>query len=206
MSHHSEEALFTPGTDSFWEPGNYKRTVKRTEDGFRLCNDLIQLITERAEIEKVYAKNLKTWTKKWAELIEKGPEYGTAEAAWKSVLEEADRRSDIHLSVKDKLLNDVVASIKQWQKDSYHKSMMHIKEKKEFEDNFKKVCLAIIASCLLLPAFPLILHSSAYSLTGSPVPTTTTTITNTTTQVKLILHACLPVYLLTCLPVCVCVR
>lgn len=170
MSHHSEEALFVPGTDSFWEPGNYKRTVKRTEDGFKLCNDLIQLISERAEIEKVYAKNLKTWSKKWLEFIEKGPEYGTAEAAWKAVLEEADRRSEIHVSVKDKLLNDVVASIKQWQKDSYHKSMMHIKEKKEFEDNFKKVCIPIIfwyffPFCLLclffftsLPLIPLLLH------------------------------------------------
>lgn len=141
MSHHSEEALFTSGSDSdsFWEPGNYKRTVKRTEDGFKLCNDLIQLIAERAEIEKAYAKNLKTWSKKWSELIERGPEYGTMEAAWKSVCEESDKRCDLHLNVRDKLLNDVVASIKQWQKDSFHKTMMYLKEKKEFEDNFKKV-------------------------------------------------------------------
>lgn len=139
MSHHSEEALFTSGSDSFWEPGNYKRTVKRTEDSFKLCNDLIQLIAERAEIEKAYAKNLKTWSKKWSELIERGPEYGTIEAACKSVCEEADKRCDLHLNVRDKLLNDVVASIKQWQKDSFHKTMMYLKEKKEFEDNFKKV-------------------------------------------------------------------
>jgi hypothetical protein len=38
----------------------------------RLCTDLSTLIQERAEIEKAYAKSLKTWSKKWGELIEKG--------------------------------------------------------------------------------------------------------------------------------------
>ena len=72
MSHHSEENLLTASGGSFWEPGNYKRTTKRIEDGNRLCTDLIQLVTDRAEIEKNYAKNLKAWSKKWNELIEKG--------------------------------------------------------------------------------------------------------------------------------------
>lgn len=39
---------------------------------FRLCTDLQTLISERAEIEKGYAKSLRTWSKKWADLIEKG--------------------------------------------------------------------------------------------------------------------------------------
>lgn len=138
MSQHSDEAVSGMGTDSFWEPGNYKRTVKRTEDGFKLCNDLVQLIQERSEIEKAYAKSLKTWSKKWNELIERGPEYGTLEAAWKGALEEADRRCDMHLKVREKLLVDVATQIKSWQKDTYHKSMMTIKEKKEFEDSFRK--------------------------------------------------------------------
>lgn len=38
----------------------------------RLCTDLQTLIQERAEIEKAYAKSLRTWSKKWGELIEKG--------------------------------------------------------------------------------------------------------------------------------------
>ena len=36
-----------------------------------------------------------------------GPEYGTTEAAWKAVLVEADRRCELHLRVKDNLLNEV---------------------------------------------------------------------------------------------------
>ncbi|XP_062705575.1 protein kinase C and casein kinase II substrate protein 3 isoform X1 [Aedes albopictus] len=138
MSHHSDDQLLQAGSDSFWEPGNYKRTTKRIEDGYRLCTDLQTLIQERAEIEKGYAKNLKAWSKKWGELIEKGPEYGTTEAAWKGILTEADRLSDLHLKVKDNLCTDVMHQIKVWQKDNYHKTMMHIKERKEMEDQFKK--------------------------------------------------------------------
>ncbi|EAT46870.1 AAEL001979-PA [Aedes aegypti] len=138
MSHHSDDQLLQAGSDSFWEPGNYKRTTKRIEDGYRLCTDLQTLIQERAEIEKGYAKNLKAWSKKWGELIEKGPEYGTTEAAWKGILTEADRLSDLHLKVKENLCTDVMHQIKAWQKDNYHKTMMQIKERKEMEDQFKK--------------------------------------------------------------------
>ena len=72
MSHHSDENLLTASSDSFWEPGNYKRTTKRIEDGHKLCTDLMTLVQERADIEKNYAKSLRAWTKRWNELIEKG--------------------------------------------------------------------------------------------------------------------------------------
>lgn len=98
----------------------------------------MQLIQERADIEKNYAKSLKGWSKKWNDLIEKGPEYGTTEAAWKGVLVEADRRCDLHVRVRDNLCNDVVQQLKTWQKETYHKSMIQIKERKEMDDQFKK--------------------------------------------------------------------
>ena len=71
MSHHSDD-LFVAGSDSFWEPGNYKRTTKRIEDGYKLCTDLMTLVQERAEIEKSYSKSLKAWAAKWNNIIEKG--------------------------------------------------------------------------------------------------------------------------------------
>jgi len=138
MSHHSDDGMLMPGSDSFWEPGNYKRTTRRIEDGEKLCKDLILLVQERANIEKEYAKQMKTWSTKWNSIIEKGPEYGTTEAAWKAVLVEADRRCELHLKVKDNLVNEIVNSIKNWQKDNYHKQMLQLKEKKEMEDQFKK--------------------------------------------------------------------
>lgn len=138
MSHHSDDQLLQAGSDSFWEPGNYKRTTKRIEDGYKLCNDLQQLIQERADIEKAYAKSLRAWSKKWGELIEKGPEYGTTEAAWKGVLTESERLSDVHLKIKENLCCDVSTQIKSWQKENYHHTLMQIKERKDMEELFKK--------------------------------------------------------------------
>jgi hypothetical protein len=81
----------------------------------------MKLVQERADIEKSYARSLKTWSKKWAEAIEKGPEYGTTEAACKGVLVEADRIYDVHSTVKEDLQNDVIGQIRNWQKENYHK-------------------------------------------------------------------------------------
>ncbi|XP_040069222.1 protein kinase C and casein kinase substrate in neurons protein 1 isoform X1 [Ixodes scapularis] len=138
MSHHSDEALLVAGSESFWEPGNYKRTSKRTEDGHRLCSDLVQLVQERSEVEKAYAKGLRAWARKWADLIDKGPEYGTTEAAWKGALLEAERTCEMHLRVRDRLLNDVVPQVKGWQKENFHRSMMQLRERRELDEAFKK--------------------------------------------------------------------
>ncbi|EEB10746.1 protein kinase C and casein kinase substrate in neurons protein, putative [Pediculus humanus corporis] len=138
MSHHSDDNMLIASSDSFWEPGNYKRTTKRIEDGYKLCSEFLAMIQERADIEKNYAKSLKAWSKKWNELIEKGPEYGTTEAAFKGVCVESERLGDLHIKIKDNLCNDVMTQIKTWQKDTFHKSMMQIKERKDMEEAFKK--------------------------------------------------------------------
>lgn len=139
MSVTGEEAI-QPSSDSFWEIGKYKRTVKRAEDGFRLSEDLIAMVQERIAIEKKYAKSLKVWSQKWAQHVEKGPDYATTEAAAKATFEEADRICEVHEKVSQRLQDNVVAEIKGWQKENYHKPALQIafKEVKEFEDSFKK--------------------------------------------------------------------
>lgn len=121
------------------EPGNYKKTTKRIEDGDKLCNDLVQLIQERCDIEKNYAKSLTSWSSKWNDLISRGPEYGTTEAAWKAVLFEADRLNELHMQVRENLMKNAVDKIKQWQKEKFHRSLLQLKEKKELDEEFKRV-------------------------------------------------------------------
>ncbi|GFO33553.1 protein kinase c and casein kinase substrate in neurons protein 1 [Plakobranchus ocellatus] len=126
------------GSDSFWEVGKYMRTVKRVDNGFDLCNHMKKLISERAEIEKKYSAMLSEWAKKWNTFLDKGPEYGTTQGAWRGVLTEADHVADLHTEMAERLMLEVHMAIKHWQKDNYHKSMMHFKETKDFEDNFRK--------------------------------------------------------------------
>ncbi|XP_051997583.1 protein kinase C and casein kinase substrate in neurons protein 1 [Xyrauchen texanus] len=126
-------------TDSFWEVGNYKRTVKRIEDGHRLCNDMMNCIQERAKIEKAYAQQLTDWSKRWRQLVERGPQYNSLERAWLAVMTEAEKVSELHLEVKNSLLNEDLEKVKTWQKESYHKQMMGgFKETKEAEEGFRK--------------------------------------------------------------------
>ncbi|XP_055329321.1 protein kinase C and casein kinase substrate in neurons protein 1-like [Paramacrobiotus metropolitanus] len=126
-------------SDCFWEPGNYKRTTKRISDAYVLCNELIQLIQERGEIEAKYATTLRSWSKKWNAAIDKGNEYGTMAAAWKATLNEADRLALTHIRMKEKMDNEVVSSVRQWQKDNFHKTIIRdFKEKKELDDAFRK--------------------------------------------------------------------
>ncbi|GAV02473.1 hypothetical protein RvY_13035 [Ramazzottius varieornatus] len=128
-------------SDCFWEPGNYKRTTKRISDGYHLCNELIQLVQERGELEAKYASSLRAWSKKWNEKMDKGtvPEYGTMAAAWKSTLCEADQMALLHVRMKERMDFEVAHIVKQWQKDNFHKTLIRdFKEKKEMDDAFKK--------------------------------------------------------------------
>ncbi|XP_078530017.1 protein kinase C and casein kinase substrate in neurons protein 2 isoform X2 [Lissotriton helveticus] len=126
-------------SDSFWEIGNYKRTVKRIDDGNRLCTDLMNCIHERARIEKAYALQLTEWSKRWKQMVEKGPQYGTVEKAWHALMTEADKVSDLHINIKHSLMSEDFEKIKNWQKDAFHKQMIGgFKETKEADDGFRK--------------------------------------------------------------------
>ncbi|TRY84048.1 hypothetical protein DNTS_021077 [Danionella cerebrum] len=133
------DSLIDVSSDSFWEVGNYKRTVKRVEDANRLCNDLMSCIHERAKIEKSYSTQLSEWAKRWRQLLEKGPQTGSLEHSWCALMVEAEQVSELHLQVKHNLVNEDLEMIRTWQRETFHKQMMGgFKESKEIEDGFRR--------------------------------------------------------------------
>lgn len=135
----SEEELdvITSQTQSFWDIGNYRKVVKTIDDGPKLCVDLAKMAQERSDIEAKYSKQLQSWSKKWEELIRKGPEYGGSLLnGWKSLLQEASRQSDVHEEVS-KNIRDLSKSIAKWQSYHYHKTIAgRLKESKAAEEGF----------------------------------------------------------------------
>ncbi|XP_028414568.1 protein kinase C and casein kinase substrate in neurons protein 1-like [Dendronephthya gigantea] len=123
---------------NFWDVNYYKTIVKRMEDGAKLCEDFMKMITERAEIEALYSNKMRTWSKKWEENHKKSTEYGALKTAMFGIMVEGDQLADVHYELREKLLNEVHQSVSQWKKDNYHKSIMSYKEVKNVEEGFGK--------------------------------------------------------------------
>ncbi len=125
-------------TQSFWDIRNYRKVVRRIEDGHKLSSDMMKVIQERIDIENKYTKHLQQWSKKWDEHITKSSEHGTLESGWKSLFLATSRVAEVHCDCQKKL-DELLKSVIEWRGDHYHKSIGgRLKESKKADDGFQK--------------------------------------------------------------------
>ncbi|KAJ3600352.1 hypothetical protein NHX12_031337 [Muraenolepis orangiensis] len=124
---------------SFWMPGNYQRTVQRTEDAFQACNDIVACFQERARVERQYAQQLAEWSNKWKPLVDTSPLYGSLLKAWKCFLSSADRLASFHSTICRSLVAEDGDRVRSWQKESFHKKFFGgFKESQDFGTSFAR--------------------------------------------------------------------
>ncbi|XP_062387746.1 protein kinase C and casein kinase substrate in neurons protein 3 [Sardina pilchardus] len=124
---------------SFWMPGNYHSTVKRTENAFLACNDMVACFQERARVERQYAQQLSEWSNKWKPLVDASPLYGSLLQAWQCFLSSADRIAALHSSICRSLVSEDGDRIRTWQKDTFHKKLFGgFKESTDFDTGFAR--------------------------------------------------------------------
>lgn len=120
-------------------PGNYHRTVKRTEDAFQACNDMVACFQERARVERQYAQQLSEWSSKWRPLVDTSPLYGSLLKAWQCFLSSAERIAALHSSICRSLVSEDGDRVRTWQKESFHKKMFGgFKESRDFNTGFAR--------------------------------------------------------------------
>lgn len=132
-----ENTKVQPVEENFWIENNYRKVVRRIEDGSKTLDDLSKMIHERAEIENLYATKLKAWQNKWFEASNKSFEYGTSFSAVIGGLKEGVSLADLHSSVYTRL-EGLSKSIQEWRNEVYPKTLTKIKEAKRSEEVFAK--------------------------------------------------------------------
>ncbi|XP_077115848.1 protein kinase C and casein kinase substrate in neurons protein 1-like [Ranitomeya variabilis] len=136
---YSEVAVEEPTSDSFWMPNNYSSSVKRMDEGYRLCDDIVACFQDRAKIEKQYSIQMEEWVRRWKPIVDASPMYGSLLRAWQSFMTATERLSELHVQIQKTLMTDDTEKIRNWQKETYHRKIFGgFKESCEIENGFHK--------------------------------------------------------------------
>uniref|UniRef100_A0A8C8RXL7 Uncharacterized protein n=1 Tax=Pelusios castaneus TaxID=367368 RepID=A0A8C8RXL7_9SAUR len=136
---YSEVAGEEPSSDSFWMPNQYQRTVRRLDEGSRVCDQLVGCFRERARIEGRYAQHMGAWVQKWRPLVDASPLYGTMRRAWQAFLDTTERLSRLHRDTQRALVLEDLARVRGWQRDNYHRKLLGgFREACELDSGFRR--------------------------------------------------------------------
>eukprot|EP00127_Corallochytrium_limacisporum_P003715 Clim_evm47s152 gene=Clim_evmTU47s152 len=128
-----------PEGTNFYEINGYKQVTVRYDHGFTLCEELEQMLKERAAIEQSYHDKLVKWAGKWEKVVKGGNEFGTMKEAWLCTLTEGVREGEVHAQRVGQI-TDITKRISATRTELYPKNFVGtIKAKKEAEENFARI-------------------------------------------------------------------
>ncbi|MBN3300541.1 ES8L1 protein, partial [Amia calva] len=116
-----------------------ERCVRRPEDSFSSCSELVACFQERARVERLYAQQLSEWSAKWKPLVDASPLYGSLLRAWQCFLSSADRLSALHSSICRSLVSEDGDRVRTWQRDTFHRKLFGgFRESHDLENGFAR--------------------------------------------------------------------
>ncbi len=129
-------------TGNFWDIDGYETVLERLNNGNQICNDLIEIIEDRASVEENYSKALKHWEKKWSDYLasNKSKEYQSSKEACYALLRTGTKTAEFHSALNKRLIDknaSPIADIREWLRKNYQKAHIHFKKRNEFDELFK---------------------------------------------------------------------
>ncbi|KNC81622.1 hypothetical protein SARC_06060 [Sphaeroforma arctica JP610] len=124
---------------SFWKIGEYKRVVKRLDEGIHNCDIVQAMIKERAAVEHEYTKALEKWAEKWHKHYTRKPEYGTLMEGYDALLNQAKQCANIHETVSNNLIALADSEMPNYKKEQYTRGFLGgYKQTKTADAGFSK--------------------------------------------------------------------
>lgn len=134
-----ERVLSNPWYDKgFCEPHQYKAAIDRCKGGYESCDLFIEIFSERVRIERNYANELDKWALASIKEISQSKEFGTNKKAWSDSIRASTEIGKTHSDIAKRLQATVVDTMATFKKESYGKSILHVKKIKEFEHDFEQ--------------------------------------------------------------------
>ncbi|XP_067952191.1 protein kinase C and casein kinase substrate in neurons protein 2-like [Watersipora subatra] len=141
----SHKYIPLPAGKTFWDEGQFETVAKRIENGKKTIKDFIEMVEERAVIERRYADRLQNWYNKWSLNVKHGSEYGDIQTVWQSVLNEGSSIASVHFKISEKLglshTKGIQKGVTAFKEQHYHRLPLQkeLKESKDCKDAFKAI-------------------------------------------------------------------
>lgn len=135
-----ERVLSNPWYDKgFCEPHQYKAAIDRCKGGYDSCDVFINILADRAKIERNYITEIDKWVESSIKEISQTKEFGTNKKAWIEAIRSSKETANTHKNILERLDKNVIDDLTNFKKENYGKSVLHVKKIKEFEQDFEKV-------------------------------------------------------------------